>query len=159
MTHKQTETITEKLDQYRRLSREWQSKTEIAKRMNHANSRISQFAAFWFAVDHGLLDPNLLRVIRVHNNVKPEPPRGRRTDLFRLSKIQAGRNRLLYGPNPYYPDRSVRCTKQQQAALLKETFESAKEHGNIRPEVQTIEVRIPMKRIADSEVKKIIRTE
>ena len=137
VTHKQAETITEKLDQYRELSLDDQklTKTEITKRMGFsANSSISNYAEFWFAVDHNLFHPDLIRVIRVHNNVKPEPPRGRKTQLFRLSKILQGSDRLLYGQV-----HSVRRTKQQQAALLKEAFESARKWGNIRPEVQTIE--------------------
>lgn len=66
--------------------------------------------------------------------------RGRETELFRLGKLdKKGNDRLIWGQNPYYPERSVRFDARQQAVALQETFESAKKHYNIRPEVQTID--------------------
>ena len=139
MTNKHTEpTITENLDEYRELYEDGYSKTEIAEKMDFTNARITQFAEFWFAVDHNLLAPQLIRVIRAHNNIHVR--RGRRTELFRLGKMsKPGTDRLIFSQNPYYPERSVRFTARQQAAALQETFESAKKWRGLRPEVQTIE--------------------
>ena len=137
MAHSQDRTITENLDEYRRLEQDGYSKGEIAAKMDFSNARISQFAAFLFAVDNHLLDPQLIRIIRVHNNIHVR--RGKQTTLFRLSKLdKKGADRLILGQTPHYPESSVRFTAREQAAALKELFESAKKSGDIRPEVQSI---------------------
>ena len=129
MTHAQDRTITENLDEYRKLKQDGYSQGEIAEKMDFSNARISQFAAYWVAVNHRWLDPQLIRVIRVHNNIHVR--RGKETRLFRLDKLdKKGADRLVFGQC------SVRFPPRQQAVALQETFESAKEHDNIRPTIQ-----------------------
>ena len=135
-------TVTEKLDEYRRLRLQSQgySQTAIAKlidptRAPLSQSRMSQFAAFWNAVDNELLDSQLIRVIRVHSNL-PER-RGRKVNLFTLDKIASNRSNPDGLQLRLHKQPLVRFTRQQQTEALKETFEEAK--WRIRRKVQTIE--------------------
>ena len=136
--------ITEKLDWYRDLSRKELSGAEIAERMRVTPAYISHFKKYWCAVDSGVLTTQLIRVIRVHNNVKETSGAKDRFTFDKTIREQRGldvvstdkrRNRV-----------SVRFTVKQQEAALKETFESAKRSGRIRAEVETIE------RCADEEL-------
>jgi hypothetical protein len=137
-------TVTEKLDEYRRLRLQSQgySQTAIAKlidptRAPLSQSRMSQFAAFWNAVDNELLDSQLIRVIRVHSNL-PER-RGRKVNLFTLDKIASNRSNPDGLQLRLHKQPLVRFTRQQQAEALKETFEEAKRKWRIVRKVQTIE--------------------
>ena len=139
MAVEQTSTITENLDLFRRLAQEYPRplNVEIAKRMKTSKQRISNFARFWFAVDCGMLDPQLIRVIREHNNVEGVRP-GEDRDWFTFDKV-SGQKGLHLTLSRYYPEHAVRFSVKEQVSALKETFEAAKRLGRMRAEVETIE--------------------
>ena len=114
-------TITEDLYLYRELRRkhgDWENE-RIAEEMGlgfEAKARISHYATYWYLVDDGRLAPQLIRVIRVHNNLK-DARYGEKKRLFTLDKVYKGLS-FRQGPLPF--------TVEQQTAALQKTLESVK---------------------------------